>query len=421
VLRGPFGLLWVGQTVSLLGDGMLWVILTWQLAVVWHRAALLGALLTVRIVGELAALALGGWIVDRLRRRTVVLAADVGRALVLAALAVTLTRNHRPLPLMLELAAFGLLTGIFRPALVAWVPELVTRTALPAANSALTISTQASLVGGPAVGALLMGLGQTRLALLLDGVSFAVAALCSLPLPSRASVASRASPLAQAAEGFRIVRRMTWIGGTILLASILNIGTITAQRVALPSAAATRFGHLGGYGTILVAMGVGAVVTALAFARVAEPRRLGQTAYAGMLTFSLATLGFGVARGPVAAVLLGLAWGIGMELTDLRWTTGLQRNVPDRLLGRVSALDQFGSFLFLPLAFAAGGLIVQTFRPEVFLIGAGVLGSALALVGLALPALHEWRPVEEGARAQPGVAGQRAEPLRGRAAEQEAS
>jgi MFS family permease len=419
VLSGPFGLLWAGQTVSLLGDGMLWVILTWQVAVVWRRAALLGGLLTVRILGELAALALGGWIVDRLRRRTIVVAADAGRALVLGALAVTLTGDHRALPLMLELAVFGLLTGAFRPALAAWVPELVPQPELPAANSAITISTQASLVAGPALGAALLGLGETRLALLLDAASFALAAACCLPLASRALAAGRASPLAQAAEGVRIVRRVTWIGGTIVLVSILNIGSVTAQRVALPSAAADRFGRLGGYGTILVAMGAGAVVTALAFARVAEPRRAGQTAYAGMLTFSLATVGFGVAHGVAAAVLLGLAWGVGMELADLRWITGLQRNVPGRLLGRVIAVDQFGSFLFLPLAFTAGGLIVQRFRPEVVLVGAGLLGAALALVGLALPALHQWRPVEDGALLAPG--GRAPERLRSGAPQQEAS
>jgi hypothetical protein len=67
----------------------------------------------------------------------------------------------------------------------------------------------------------------------------------------------------------------------------------------------------------------------------------------------------------------------------------------DRLLGRVSAVDQFGSFLLLPLSFAFGGLVVQAVRPELVLVGAGVAGVALAAVGLLTPGLHDWRPLAE--------------------------
>jgi hypothetical protein len=106
-------------------------------------------------------------------------------------------------------------------------------------------------------------------------------------------------------------------------------------------------------------------------------------------------LGFGLASGVVAAVMIGLAFGFGQQMCELLWTTGLQQNVPDRLLGRISAVDQFGSFLFLPLSFAFGGLVVQAAGPERVLIGAGALGVALAGIGLAVPALHEWRPLTD--------------------------
>ncbi len=89
-----------------------------------------------------------------------------------------------------------------------------------------------------------------------------------------------------------------------------------------------------------------------------------------MLLFGVATVGFGIARGIVAAVVNGLAFGFGWQLFDLLWTTGLQHHVPDRLLGRVSAVDEFGSFLFLPLSFVFGGLVVQAISPR------PVLGSA---------------------------------------------
>jgi MFS family permease len=393
-LRGPFGLLWAGQSVSLLGDGVFLVAFAWQLAVQWRQPALLGLLLSVRVLAELATLALGGWIVDRLPRRTTVLAADVGRALLLLGLAAAL---HRPPPmptLVLLLVGYGVLTALFRPALVAYIPQVVHRDRLAAANALLALSLQASMVAGPAIGASLVSLGSAPTALRLNSLSFLFAAATTLPLPSRPAAAGTASPLAQAVEGFRTARRVGWIGGTILLISLGNLGTITAQRLALP-AAAHRYGQLGGYGATLAAIGAGAMVAAVAVGRSRPPREPGRTAYAGVLLFGLATTAFGLVHGIVAAVVVGLAFGFGLQLAELLWTIGLQRFAPERLLGRISAVEQFGSFVFLPVSFAFGGLLVQAASPELVLLGAGAVGMLTAAIGLTVPGLYRWRPLSD--------------------------
>jgi MFS family permease len=391
-LRGPFGLLWAGQSVSILGDSVFLVAFTWEIAVRWRQPALLGLLLSARVLAELATLGLGGWIIDRLPRRTTVLAADAGRGLLLLGLASALHLPPSRLVLAVLVTGFGILTGLFRPALVAYVPEVVERERLAAANAMLALSSQAALVLGPAVGAGLVGLGSAPTALRLNGLSFLFAAASTLPLPGRAPAASTSSPLALAVEGFRTARRIGWVGGTILLCGLANLGMIGAERLALPKAAEQRYGQLGGYGAVLVALGVGAVVAAVLTSRSSEPRQPGRTAYGGVLVLALATVAFGLVRGIAAAVVVGFAFGFGQELFEILWTVGLQRNVPDRVLGRISAVDQFGSFLFLPLSFAFGGLVVQAVSPELVLIGAGLIGTALAVVGLTLPALHQWRP-----------------------------
>jgi MFS family permease len=125
VLGGPFGLLWAGQSVSMLGDGVFLVAVTWQLAIAWQQPALLGLLLAARVTAEVATLGLGGWIIDRLSRRAIVLAADAGRGLLLFALAAAL---HRPSPvpvLVVLLAGYGILTALLRVALAAYLPQIV--------------------------------------------------------------------------------------------------------------------------------------------------------------------------------------------------------------------------------------------------------------------------------------------------------
>src|SRR6266496_3565836 len=85
-------------------------------------------------------------------------------------------------------------------------------------------------------------------------------------------------------EGFRGARRVGWVGGTILLISVSNLGIIGAERLALPRAAAGRYGQLGGYGATVIAIVAG---------RSRPPREPGRTTYVAALVQGLATLSFG--------------------------------------------------------------------------------------------------------------------------------
>ena len=202
VLGGPFGLLWAGQSVSMLGDGVFLVAFTWQLAVAWQQPALLGLLRAVRVTAEVATLGLGGWIIDRLPRRTIILAADTGRGLLLFALAAAL--HHAPsVPVLAGLlVGYGILTALSRVALAAYLPEIVPPERLQAANALYGIALQASMICGPAAGTALLSLGSATTALRLDGLSFLLAAITILPLPARPPAATgRRSGLAQMLEG----------------------------------------------------------------------------------------------------------------------------------------------------------------------------------------------------------------------------
>src|SRR6266540_6496502 len=83
------------------------------------------------------------------------------------------------------MVAYGILTALFRPALVAYMPELVPSDRLTAANAAYYIALQAAMLVGPAIGAALVGLGSPTTALQLNGASFLLAAAATVPLPAR--------------------------------------------------------------------------------------------------------------------------------------------------------------------------------------------------------------------------------------------
>jgi len=79
--------------------------------------------------------------------------------------------------------------------------------------------------------------------------------------------------------------------------AITNLGIIGAERVALPRAAADRYGHLGGYGATVMAIALGAIVAAWTASRSRPPREPGRTTYTAALVVGVATVGFGVAAG----------------------------------------------------------------------------------------------------------------------------
>jgi hypothetical protein len=257
------------------------------------------------------------------------------------------------------------------------------------------------MILGPAAGAALLGLGSAGTALRLNGVSFLLAAITTLPLPARPpATTSRRGGLAEMVEGFRVARRVGWVGGAITLVSLISLSIIGAERLALPRAAADHYGHLAGYGATVVAIAAGGILAAVVAGRLRPPRESGRSTYTAVLALGAATLGLGLARGIVLAVLLGLMFGASQQLAELWWTTSLQRNVPDRMRGRVIAVDHFGSLVFLPLSFAVGGVVVEAVGSEVVLLGAGVIGVLATTIGLAVPAVHRWRPVDDDPAAE---------------------
>jgi DHA3 family tetracycline resistance protein-like MFS transporter len=97
----------------------------------------------------------------------------------------------------------------------------------------------------------------------------------------------------------------------------------------------------------------------------------------------LAGLAFSV---PVAA--LAVVNGAMVTVFGLIWTNLIQEFVPREMLGRVSSIDALGSYVFLPLGYAAAGWLTDAIGPPaVFYLGGG-LTVAIALIGLAVPAIR---------------------------------
>ena len=173
-----FRLLWSGMTISLVGDGIFLVAMAWQAYELWNAPAALSLLGIGMTIPTIAFLLPAGVLSDRLDRRSLMLCADLGRALVLAALAVlALTGLLTFWELVLLVALYGVGTAFFTPAFEAIVPDLVPEADLPAANSLDQFVRPITLrLAGPALGGALVACVGTGAAFSVDALSFLISA-----------------------------------------------------------------------------------------------------------------------------------------------------------------------------------------------------------------------------------------------------
>ncbi|TCN44205.1 transmembrane secretion effector [Kribbella orskensis] len=230
-----FHLLWAGQSASLIGDQITLIALPLVAVTFAHGTpadvGLLGACL--RIPFLLIGLQAGVW-VGRLGLARSMLAADIVRGLAIALVVMAIGLGAADLWLLvIAVSAVGVATVFFQVSYQSFVPEIVSQEGLwHGANTRLTLSESLSLLIGPAVGGLAIGLLTLRGALVLDVMTY-VASVISLALilVGRASARTRdPAPIPRIAtrravwEGMRYVRRSPVLRAIMWTGAAYNLG-----------------------------------------------------------------------------------------------------------------------------------------------------------------------------------------------------
>jgi MFS family permease len=153
-----FRLLWAGQTVSLVGDGITTIALAWQTYELTRSPVALSLVLLARSVPMLVLLLIGGAVSDRLPRRAVMLSSDLVRGATVGAIAILSASGLLEVWHLVVLAGvFGAADAFFQPAYSAIFPDLLPKGLLVQANSLTSATRPVTLfLAGPALGGLLV-------------------------------------------------------------------------------------------------------------------------------------------------------------------------------------------------------------------------------------------------------------------------
>jgi MFS family permease len=387
-----FRLLFGAQAVSWFGDRMVAISLAFAVLHLGGSASDVGLVLAFRMVPLVATLLAGGVVADRMSRRAVMVVADLARVLTQGAIALLLITGHASvIALALLSGATGAATGFFNPASTGLLPAIVAPERLQEANGVRATALSGGEILGPAIaGALIAGVGAGW-ALAVDASTFAVSALllARLRLPEREARAESTSFLTDLREGWGMFRSLTWVWTFVLAAAIGNLawGALTSLG---PVIAEQDLGGAAAWGTVLAAMGVGALFGSLLAVRVTPRRPLVLAAVAfGLFIVPMALLAAGASL--LVLTCGSLLGGVAMMLGNSVWESTLMRHVPDEWLSRVSAYDWFGSLAFQPLGLAIWGPIAGVIGlSEALWLATAVLVVANAAL-LSTPAIRNLR------------------------------
>ncbi len=366
----------------------------------WVGAATICRLLPYVLLGPFA-----GAFADRYPRRTVLLAGDALRLLLMAALAATVASGG-PVALVIAFTALASAGGSAeKPATMALLPRLVGEARLGTANALLHTVQDLGIVIGPAIGAILLGVAPAWVAFVANGATFAVSALLiSTMRPDKAPAGGRTPGAAQLAGGLHAVRTTAFAPWLIVIVAMVEF-TYGAQTVQLVVYAKQSLAlGTGGYGVLLTAAGAGGLVSAVANGRLSTSRRVSlivvvtgsvacatQLAYAGVHVLTIA----------LAVTVIGTAGLVSCEVVG---ETALARIAPREALGRVIGIFNAASVAAMVAGAVLAPVLVAatSLRASLWILGAAaLLITLLCRLGLrGFDALNAQRADAVAARVQ---------------------
>ena len=387
-----------GQAASLVGDQISFIALPLVAVLALDaNAAEMGYLAAAGLLPNLLfSLHLGAWVDRRGRRREAMIAADIGRAALIATIPIAYAFGALTL---WQLYVVGFLVGtlgvLFYVSYSTLFVSLVPRDRYVEANALLNGSRAFSFVAGPSLGGVLVQLLTAPVALVADALSYLVSAA------ALARVRATEPPTEAALRG-HLVAGVRWIAGNaIVRASLAATATINFFNFvfwALFVLYATRSLGIepGLLGLLLGAASVGGLIGSLVTSRLVRRIGIGPAFLVGCVLFPTPLVLVPLADGPKPLVLAMLflaefGSGLGVMILDIASGSIKAAVVPDRLRARVTGAYLVVNYGVRPLGALTGGALGATLglRPTLWIAAVGAIAGFLWLLPSPIPRLRD--------------------------------
>lgn len=365
LLRGtPFRRYWSAQTVSLFGDEISALALPLFAVLGLHAGpAEMGYLIAAALIPNLLFSVLAGAWIDRYpHKRRIMIIADVGRALLLAAVPVAFLLDVLTLE-QLYVVAFlsGTLAVLFGVSNSTLFVSLVPKRDYMEANTLLNGSRATSYVAGPGAAGLLVQTLTAPVALLADALSYLVSAVLLMKIRPTEPPPSETKGLG-IGQGLRFIARSPILRSTLLGATTLNLFNYMFAALFVLYVSTELGVSPGLLGAVIGAGAFGALLGAAVTSRVAHKLGIGRTLVLSFVLFPAPLLLVPLAGGSTPS-LLGMLFvaeffsGLGVMMLDITLGSVQTAATPDALRARVSGAQRTINYGIRPIGAMLGGAL----------------------------------------------------------------
>jgi len=377
-----FRLLFAARAISYVGTYLAPIAVAFAILDLGGSATQVGLGFAAWTLAQVAMLAFGGVLGDRLPRRVVMIGSDTASTAVRTAMGVLLVTHHAAVWELIALQACGgAAVAFYSPASYGLVRETVAEELLQQANALLAIARYAAFPLGAAVGGAIVATVGSGSALLLDAGTYAASALLLSQVRVESLAARGQSFLHELKDGWSAFVEQTWVWVLVLWVSLYFLLTYAPFFVLGPYVAKHSLHGAGSWAFVVTGEGIGSLLGGIAGLRLRFSRPMVAT---GMLFMVTAVQNVLLALHPQTALLAvaASAAGFAFALGSVVWDTTLQRSIPPDKLARVASYGWMGAMVFLPAGYALAGPISMLIglKADLLLAAGWVLASTVVVV-----------------------------------------
>lgn len=397
-----FLVLWTGQAISIFTSSVIQMAIIWYLTDKTGSAAILSL---ATLVGFLPQAILGpfiGVLIDRYNRKRIMILSDIFIAMVTMLLVFIGFFGELPIWLiMIVLFARSIGTTFHSPSLQAITPLIVPKEYLTKCAGYSQTFESISLLLSPAVAAILYGIWNINIVLLLDvaGAIFAVLtiSLIKVPSPERKKLVHTPNIIREAKEGFKVLR------GEQGMMSLLFISTLYAMiyfpiGTLYPLISMSYFGGTFADSSLIeIAFSLGTLLGSLALGKWGSSiDKIGAIKKSiGIMGIGLVATGLLPPNGIKVFFVLAAMMGVTIPFYYGVLTSIYQLKIREEFLGRVLSLSSSMTMIAMPLGLILSGTFAEVIGVENWFLISGILTVAIALICSLLPSLRNCCKLQE--------------------------
>ncbi|HWQ75366.1 MAG TPA: MFS transporter [Syntrophomonas sp.] len=381
-----------GETVSLIGSSAV------QFALIWWIASETSSALMLSLAGFLAFLPqlvlgpfAGVWI-DRLKRKTVIIGADLFVALAAGVFALLFLFGTPPYWVACVVIGVRAVGSVFyMPAIQAAIPMLVPREQLVRANGWSQFMQSGAYMLGPVLGAALYAALPLSIIMLTDVIGAVIACLCvaAIPIPEPHREKRETPHIFQEMKEGAVVLlrdRTLWF---VTLTSVLCMVCLLPLSSLFPLMTSEHFSATAWHASIIeFAYAGGMMLCAAIVSAYGDIRRKFRAIHIALLGYGAATLLSGILPADISYfwvfALLCMAMGAAGILYNIPYMAYLQQNIPPEAQGRVFSLVNSLMSLAMPIGLAIAGPVAQVYGIALLFLAVGAAMIIITLIGAAI-------------------------------------